>query len=282
MKFDAFYNGTYLSKTEVKIPLCDRSVYFGDGIYDAAIGRNGKIFMLEEHIKRFVSNADRLNIPIPFSVSLLEEILVKLASNVSIENGDYFVYFQLSRHSEKRNHSFCGNEKSNILATVTPIILPPVTKKLKLISYPDIRYGLCDIKTVNLLPSVLAATYAEENGADEAVFHRDGTVTECSHSNIHIVKDGIIYTHPKSNRILPGIAREHMLKTCKKEGVAYKEEAFTLKELTEADEVLITSSSKLCLLADSFEDTVYKTEDNKIGEKICMKMRKDYQEAMDY
>lgn len=275
MNYNAYYNGIFTNIDEISIPLSDRSVFFGDGIYDAAIGRNGKIFMCSEHIRRFMGNAQRLSIPISFSPEALGELLHRIVC-LSHISSDYFVYFQLSRYSDKRIHSYPDVKKSNFLVTVSPITLPSPKTKLRLITYPDIRYELCDIKTINLLPAVLASKAAERQGANEAVLIKDGIVTECAHSNVHIVKRGKVYTHPVTNRILPGISRAHLLEICKRLRIPAEERAFTEEELKDADEILVTSTSKLCQCAVELNGTSLPLQNHSIGLDIAEQMLSDY------
>ena len=123
----------------------------------------------------------------------------------------------------------------------------------RLVSVPDTRYQHCHIKTLNLIPSVLAAQKAAQHGCDEAVFHRDGIVTECAHSNIHILKDGVFRTHPADCHILPGIARMNLIRACKQRNIPVDETPFTLQELLDADEVIISSSGTFCMAADEID-----------------------------
>ena len=214
MHINAYYNGLFTTRDKILIPLTDRALFFGDGIYDAAIGRNGKIFLLDDHIDRFFDNAKALDIPIELDRKKLKSVLLELAARSP--HDCYFVYFQLTRFSEERVHAYPKDSKSNLLITVTKQPMPSPNQKLKLALERDIRYEMCHIKTLNLLPSVIASHKADINGKDETVFHRNGTVTECAHSNVHIVSDNVIYTHPTDNHILPGISRKHFIKTAKK------------------------------------------------------------------
>jgi D-alanine transaminase len=118
-----------------------------------------------------------------------------------------------------------------------------ITGGIRIVSVPDIRWLRCDIKTLNLLGNVLAKQEAVERGADEAVLHRSGTVTECSSSNIMMVKDGTLWTHPADNLILPGITRQVVLEQARALGIPVQEAAFSLEELYSADEVLITGTT---------------------------------------
>ena len=123
----------------------------------------------------------------------------------------------------------------------------------KLISLEDNRYKLCHIKTLNLIPSVLASQRAAEQGCDEAVLHRGSRVTECAHSNISMLKDGVLRTAPTDELILPGIARKHLIALAKENGVPVVEEPFSMVELMNADEAIVTSSSALCMRVESID-----------------------------
>ncbi len=263
----AYYNGKISAINEVAIPLTDRSVFFGDGIYDAAIGRNGRIYLEDEHIDRFIGNARLLGIPLHHSRDELCDLLRKLV----VESGEdcFFIYFQLTRYGGVRAHACRERERSNLLITVTPTPLPDPKRKLSLVSYPDKRYEYCHIKTLNLLPAVLASSYAEGMGADEAVFYRGSRVTECAHSNISILKSGALITHPTDTHILPGITRGRMIEICKEMGVKVEERPFLRADLRRADAVLITSSSKLCLLASSLDGIPLRVRDGSIAQRIC-------------
>lgn len=277
MEINAYYNGKFCGRDEITLPLTDRAVFFGDGIYDAAIGRNGKIFMENEHVDRFFCNAKALDIPLTVSYAELISILRTVAAGI---NGKpFFIYFQLTRFSSERSHAYPDLNRSNLLVTANPIDLKEPHQTLRLIEAEDIRHTICHIKTLNLIPSVLAAKKAQTIGADETVFHRGETVTECAHSNVHIIKHGKIITHPADNMILPGISRAHMIKTAAALSIPLEERPFSLSELRFADEVLVTSSSKLCLRAKSFMDVRYDTDSFKTGAKICVKMREDFDKA---
>lgn len=270
----AYYNGRISQINEVAIPLTDRAVFFGDGIYDAAMGRGGRIYLEGEHIDRFIGNAKRLNIPL----SLDRAELITLLRGLVAQSGEdcFFLYFQLTRYSAVRTHACHERERSNLLVTVTPLKLPDPKRRLELVSYPDRRYGYCHIKTLNLLPAVLASGYAEGMGADEAVFLRGEEVTECAHSNISILKGGELITHPTDMQILPGITRARLIEVCREMGISVRERAFTRTELLRSDAALVTSSSKLCLMAKSVDGIPLKLRARERAEAICNRFFEDF------
>ena len=120
------------------------------------------------------------------------------------------------------------------------------TKPIQMITLEDTRFFHCNIKTLNLLPSVMAAEAAKQAGCEEAVFYRPGgRVTECAHSNISMIQDGKLVTAPADELILPGIARAHLIEACRRLGIEVQEKPYMLDELFEADEIIVTSSTKL-------------------------------------
>ena len=242
-----YYNGKFYKKGAPVLSIYDRSIFFGDAVYDAIIGRDGGLFLHEEHLARLYDNAKRLDIPLPCSSDAVLGILYKVIKKSELS--EYFLYVQLSRCTDERVHSYPESAFSSLLVTVSPFSLKPMSTGLKLMSAEDKRYGFCNIKTVNLLPAVLASKSAEKNGCDEAVFVRDGFVTECAHSNISILKDGCLITHHDCERILPGIAKKHLLSACRTLGVEVIERPFSFDELRACDEALVTSTTKLCLPA---------------------------------
>ena len=262
----AYYNGRICDVSEVAIPLTDRAVFFGDGIYDAAIGRNRVIYLEDEHIDRFIRNARTMGIPLSLGREELRALLGELVEGSGEEC--FFLYFQLTRYGEERRHACREREKSNLLVTVTASALPDPKRRLSLVSYPDKRYEYCHIKTLNLLPAVLASSYAEGMGADEAVFHRGDLVTECAHSNISIIKGDTLITHPTDTHILPGITRARMIEICKEMGVKVEERAFTRSELLRSDAALVTSSSKLCAVARSVDGVNLRLRAKAVAEAI--------------
>lgn len=246
-----YYNGNYGEIEEMSIPMNDRVCYFGDGVYDATYSRNYKIFALDEHIDRIYNSASLLNINITETKDEMKAILQEMVDKM--DSGENFVYWQVTRGTAKRNHAFPENEKTNLWITISPKDIVDTYKKIKLITMEDTRFFHCNIKTLNLIPSVMASEKAKQAGCDETVFHRGERVTECAHSNVHIIKDGAFVTAPTDNLILPGIARAHLIKACKKLGIPVSEVPYTVDELMNADEIIVSSSGSLCLAAEEID-----------------------------
>lgn len=246
MKYLGYYNGNFGPLEEMTVPMNDRAGYFGDGVYEATLSRNGFIFGLEDHLNRFYSSAGLLKMEVPYTRQELTDIFKSLLKEM--DDTDIFIYWQLSRGTNMRNHIFPkAPVKPNLWITMKPGSNADPEEMLKLITTEDTRFLHCNIKTLNLLPNVMASQKAEEAGCGECVFHRGDIVTECAHSNLSILKDGIFITHPTDHYILPGISRMYLIQECRKLNIPVDETPFTVKEMMEADEIIVSSSSKLGL-----------------------------------
>ena len=244
MKTLGYYNGRYGELHEMQIPMLDRACYFGDGVYDATYSRNHKIFSLGEHIDRFYRSAEALGICIEETKAELADILSQMVKKV--DDGEQFVYFQATRGTGLRDHA-AAFSRANLWIMLKPCSVKDTYAPIRVITMEDKRYLYCHIKTLNLLPSVLYATEAERAGAAEAILHRDRVVTECAHSNVSILKNGVLQTAPLSEYILPGTARAHLIAKCRELEIPVCEEAFTLAQMMAADEIIITSSGSFCV-----------------------------------
>lgn len=251
MKNLGYYNGRFDLLENMTVPMNDRVCWFGDGVYDAGPCRNYHIFAMQEHLDRFYGNAAKLDMRIPMPKDELAALLQELVRK--LDTGDMFVYYQVTRGTAERNHTYEPGD-GNLWIMLKPAAINDGKIPISLITCEDTRFFHCDIKTLNLLPSVMASQKAKSMGCQEAVLYRPGgRVTECAHSNVHILKDGVLHTAPTDNLILPGIARRHLLKACDRLGIPYREEAFYLPELLDADEIMVTSSSNLCLRASQLD-----------------------------
>lgn len=251
MKTLGYYDGKIDELENMKVPMLDRACYFGDGIYDATYSRNKKIFAVEEHIDRFYHGLERVKIKFSMTKNRLKELLYELVGYT--DDDELFVYWQVTRGEGIREHSYNDDMTGKLWVMLKPQPIVDMSQKIVLVTHEDIRYTLCDIKTLNLLPNVLFSQYAKERGAHECILHRGNRVTECAHSNVHIIKDGALITPPADRFILKGVAREHLIKACNALGIAVKIHPFTLEEVYGAEEVIVTSSGSLCLQAQSVD-----------------------------
>jgi len=248
-----YYNGNYGPLDQMAVPMIDRACYFGDGVYDAAYSRNYKIFTLDEHVERFFCSAAALDIKLEHTKEELKGILSSMLRKM--DSGECFVYWQATRGAALRSHTYPDPIRcANLWIMLRPTNVLPLDRKLKLITVEDTRYLHCDIKTLNLLPNCMAAEQAKRAGADEAVFHRNGRVTEGTSKNCHIIKDGVFITAPTDHLILAGVARAHLLRACAALGIPTEIRPFTLEEMLAADEVVMSSAGCFGLAAERIDD----------------------------
>ena len=241
MKDLGYYNGKYDRIENMYVPMNDRACFFGDGIFEVAYARNHKIYALSEHLDRMYDSAAMLGYNMPITKDEFASLLYELSSKM--DSPDQLIYWQVSRGTEMRSHAPQSELTANIWVTIREKVMMPPYESAKLITFPDTRFFHCNMKTLNLLPTVMASIAAKDAGADEAIFHRNGMVTECAHSNLCIIrKDGAVQTAPADKLILPGVTRAHMIKACKELGVPCIEENFTLEEMMNAAEVVIVTS----------------------------------------
>lgn len=239
-----YYNGKYDRIEAMTVPMNDRACYFGDGVFEVVYTRNHIPYALDEHMDRMYASAEELGIRIAMTKEEFSALICELIRKV--EAHEQIVYWQVSRGTEMRSHAPTSELIANIWVTIRPMKLRDTFTPMKVITLEDTRFLHCNMKTLNLIPTVLASQKAVAAGADEAVFHRGERVTECAHSNISILKDGVLQTAPADCMILAGVARGHLLAFCREFGIPVREEPFTVAQMMEADEIIVTASGTLC------------------------------------
>ena len=245
MKTLGYYNGKIDELDKITVPMLDRASYFGDGVYDVTFSRNYKVYQLREHVERIFASAALLKIYPEITPDALCELIEDLIKK--LDDGELWVYFQFSRGTDYRNHAFPENAKPNLWIMLRPAKIKDTYRKLRVITREDTRALHCNIKSLNLLPSVMATQACVDAGVDECILHRGDIVTECAHSNVSILKNGTLITHPANELILAGTGRAHLMAACRHFDIPVLERPYTLEELKEADEVVLTSASSLCM-----------------------------------
>ncbi len=252
MKNIGYYNGQFGQRDQLGIPMDDRGCYFGDGVYEALYVRNHIPFALEDHLDRLFLSLDEMRIAAPLSREKLAEVIHQAAQRE--EGKEFMLYFQITRGTYPRVHAFPPRDvKANLMLFTCDHGLENVEVPVSLITQPDTRWLHCNIKSLNLIPSVLASQKAAEAGCYEAIFHRDGVVTECASSNLLIVENGVLRTAPLSNLLLAGVTRKHLLELARKLEIPVLEQAFTLEEMMTADEVMVSNTVSHGLLAKEID-----------------------------
>jgi len=242
----AYFNGSYLHKEEIQISPDDRGFLFADGVYEVVRAYGGKPFRMAEHMDRLARSLRETRIDFP-RVADLAVAGAKLIARNGLEATDSILYFQVTRGVAPRKHTFPDPPvppTTMILISQAPSSVEMREKGVGAILVPEFRWSRCDIKAIGLLGSVLAVQQAKEKGAEEAIFVRDGVVTEGTHTNVMAVFNGHLATHPLGNFILPGVTRGVVQDLCRKIGIAFKEQAFRGDELSRASEIIITGTNK--------------------------------------
>ncbi|MBV5312809.1 MAG: D-amino-acid transaminase [Prolixibacteraceae bacterium] len=238
-----YLNGKLIPKTEASISPEDRGFNFADGIYEVIKYYGGKPFRYADHMDRLRRSLREIRIDFD-DFDQLETVFQTLLEQNGLASQEAGIYLQITRGSHTRIHRFPENIKPTVYATVFPFASKPDQLKngVKAITAADIRWLRCDIKSISLLPNVLFAQEAEEHGAAETIFIRNGIVTEGTHSSFMAVKDGVVYTHPDSNLILPGITKKVIIEICKTHNIRLVEEGIPASELAGLDEMMIVGT----------------------------------------
>lgn len=237
-------NHDLVLRDEVAVDIEDRGYQFGDGVYEVVRIFKGKSFTMDEHLERLERSAKEIQLTLPYDREEFKSKLEELRSINAVEDG--IIYIQISRGVSPRTHGFPSPKVPSQLVACTKEMKRPLTfqqKGISAILTEDIRWLRCDIKSLNLLGNVLAKQKAADRNCFEAIFHRGETVTEGSSTNVFLIKDGILYTHPATNLILNGITRQKVLEIGHRLELRVKEEQFSAKELLAADEVFITGTT---------------------------------------
>jgi D-alanine transaminase len=245
MKEITYFNGKYLPKDDVKISPDDRGFLFAEGIYEVVKWYEGFFFDMDGHLSRMKRSLSETHIRWPGEDSF-PEIARELIRLNNLEKSTALLYLQVTRGSAERTHSFPSPPVAPTVYAFAKEYTPKIEEKepgIGIMLTEDIRWSRCDIKSVALLPNTLCFQEALEKGFHECAFVRNGIITECSHSNIFFVINGILFTHPESVHVLSGITRKNIIHLARKAGTPVIEEAVSKDSLDKVQEVFITNTS---------------------------------------
>jgi D-alanine transaminase len=242
-----YLNGQYVPRESAMIPVEDRAFLFGDGIYEGVRALGGKMFEWAAHAERMVNGLNGLRINFDAAqVNALEGVCERVVKENGLQDGEAFLYLEVSRGAAPRAHNFppIGTQPT-VFVSASRLVVP---RKMReeggaAITFPDMRWKRRDWKTVNLLGNVLARQAASEAGAYEAILHEDGIVTEGAATNVFAVFDGVLCTHPLTQRILPGITRKVVMELLGELQLPVKEEPIAFARLAAAEEIFICGST---------------------------------------
>lgn len=237
-----YLDGEFVPYSQARLPVEDRGLNFADGIYEVVRVVGGRLFHIEDHLARLEHGIRALEIPLDRTLASIAEAMAETARRNGVVEGT--VYLQLTRGVALRKHGFPETARPTLFMLARPFTgrTPAERAGVACITVPDTRWALCEIKTTGLLPNVLAYERARRAGAYEAIFVRDGVITEGAHTSVFAVLRGVVYTHPIRN-ILPGVTRAMILDYLKKTGSDAREEPVPLPRFREADEIFITGTT---------------------------------------
>lgn len=242
---EVFLNGEFLAPDKAQVSVFDRGFLLGDGVYEVIPVYAGQCFQLAGHLHRLQNSLDGVRMTNPYSASQWQSVLEALVKRNG--GGDLALYLQVTRGVAPRDHVFPENTTPTVFAMCNPMQAVPEKYKqqgISAITVIDTRWQKCNIKAISLLPNSLLKQQAKDAGAEEALLIRDGYLTEGAASNAYAVIDGVIYTAPKDEKVLPGITRDLVLAIAEKAGMPFLEQAVAESQLASADELWVSSSTK--------------------------------------
>ncbi len=237
-----YLNGKVLPAAEATIPIDDRGFMLADGIYEVIRVSAGRPFLLHRHLARLQRSAALVQLTLDPGIEELERVCHDMVKRQGLMEAS--IYMQVTRGSAPRAHAIPHGLRPTTLVRVTAVADNSGTlgKGVSAITVPDDRWARCDAKTISLIANVLAKQRAAEVGAFEAIFVRDGVITDAASSNVFAVFGSVLMTAPRSNYILAGITREVILELARAKSISVKEEVFRVEDLRKADEIMVTGT----------------------------------------
>lgn len=241
-----YFNGHFVPKDTVCISPDDRGFLFADGVYEVLVAFDGRLFQADAHFARLARSLEALRILDP-DLDGLRTAVSDLLEHNNLSRGGAKLYIQVTRGvASSRGHAFPDDPVTpTVYATAVPYTPPAQAWRegVRAVLIHDIRWSRCDIKSLALLPNVLASQRAKETGAYDAIFVREGVITEGAHTSVCMVFDGCLATHPLTHHILGGVTRDVALDLCRDLGVPYKEHPILAEAVQEADEVMLLGTT---------------------------------------
>jgi D-alanine transaminase len=239
----AYVNGTFLPIEKAMVPIEDRGYQFGDAVYEFIASYGGSLFFMDEHMARLDRSMRELSFP-EISIDQIRSAVIDLFDRAKIERAE--IYIQISRGVAPRTHATPNHIDTQFIMTVRKVTEVPENIRqegAKAITVKDLRWGRCDIKTVQLLYNTLAKQKALDSGAFDAIFvSEDNIVREATSSNLFIITDGKLITHPLTPDILPGITRANVIEICNKQNLQVNEQFYNKEKLLESNEIFLTGT----------------------------------------
>jgi D-alanine transaminase len=241
-----YLNGQFVALAEACLPITDRGLLFGDSVYEVVPAYGGRLFRPEQHIERLDRSLAGIRMRNPLSHGQWRAVLEELVAQ--LDGADQHAYLQVTRGAyPARSHAIPDEVRPSVFAFTYAVEEPDpriASEGIAAITLEDIRWSRCDIKATTLLANVLAHSQARDEQAEEAIFVRDGRAIEGTASNLFIVREGLLITPPKGQWLLPGVTRDLVLELARDGGIPYAEASIGTRDLEQADEVWLTSSTR--------------------------------------
>jgi D-alanine transaminase len=267
----AMIDGTIRPFEELEPAYLDRGIFFGDGVYEVLRSYDGRIFALEEHLRRFAGSLAAIGIT-GVDMDLIRSRVLKAFEAAGIANAK--IYFHVTRGSAPRNHLPEANLQPNFFLTITELPDNPASKAngIAVSTHPDWRWKRCDIKSLNLLPNILARSDAAKKGCGEAIFVDDaGLITEGAGSAFFAIAGQTLQTAPLTANVLPSITRDFVVKAAEKVGLHVVEKSLTPQQASAADELFIAVTTQDIVPVVKFDGKVI--ADGKPGKYVKLLIR---------
>ena len=236
-----YLNGEFKPIEEASINVLDRGFIFGDGIYEVIPIFNRKIFRFSEHMMRLENSLREIYMSNPLKENEWRDVFHKLID--SLEQANQSIYVQITRGVSRRDHDIGIADKPTIFAMSSPLEANSFSSGIKAITHEDIRWQLCNIKAITLLPSILLRHKAKEQEARETILIRNKYVTEGAASNVFVCVDDKIITPPKTSHVLAGITRDLIVEILMQNNLPIVEGSIGESKLLSASEIWVTSST---------------------------------------
>ncbi|MFC1675895.1 aminotransferase class IV [Planctomycetota bacterium] len=238
---------------EAVVSANDRGLYFGDGVYEVVLLCNGELYQFDKHMDRLVDSLRKIGLLDSVDLDVIGERIDRAVSHSKLENAA--VYFHITRGSAARSHDYDENIQPGFLLTIREKTLE-FPREVTAITCPDLRWKRCDIKSLNLLPNIMAKHAATKAGAYGAILVDDkGLITEASSASVLLIKNKTLQTPPLTANILPSITRAMLLDRAEQAGLERIEESFTLQQAIDADELILASTTNPVLAVTHLDST---------------------------
>ena len=241
-----YLNGQFLPRAEAKLSVDERGFFFGDGVYEVTRVVRGRLFEWERHARRLARGLRELRIDAGLDIDTIRSLQERLIRENELTEGQGTVYLQITRGAAPRTHHFPPKGTPATVFLSASAFSPPNevrSRGVGVVTYPDYRWSRCDLKTVNLLPAVMAKQFATDNDAFEAIFIREAVVTEGSHTNFFGVIGGEVRTYPNSNYVLPGVTRDVVVELARELSVPVSETPIYRHEIALLEEAFLTGTT---------------------------------------